>query len=104
MAVAQEVSSEFRRAAAGSPTFVAFRRLLRKRIALVCLALVSFFYLVGILAPIVAPQDFRKQDLDNTLKGPSLSHPFGTDRLGRDMLSRVIWAARTTTIVTIATY
>ncbi len=61
------------------------------------------FYVVGLAAPVVAPYDYKQQDLKSTLQGPSLKHPLGTDRLGRDLLSRVIWSARTTIIVTVAT-
>ncbi|MCH8160310.1 MAG: ABC transporter permease [Chloroflexi bacterium] len=96
-----------------SPWRAALRRLLRKKIAVIALLLIGAFYFVGLFAPLLAPcrlsfcplstQDYRSQDLDNTLLGPSLDHPFGTDRLGRDQLSRVIWSARTTIIVTIAT-
>jgi ABC-type dipeptide/oligopeptide/nickel transport system permease subunit len=86
-----------------SPWRVALRRLLRKRLALTALVLVTIFYLVGLLAPVLAPQDYRDQDLNNTLQAPSQEHLLGTDRLGRDMLSRVIWSARTTIIVTVAT-
>jgi ABC-type dipeptide/oligopeptide/nickel transport system permease subunit len=41
-------------------------------------------------------------DFGNTFAGPSLDHPFGTDRLGRDMLSRVMWASQTTVIISAA--
>lgn len=95
------------RGASHSPLGLALRRLLRKRIAALSLALILLFYLVGLSAPllgglgIIHPYD--KQDLEMTLQGPSRSHPFGTDRLGRDQLSRVIWASQTTVIVTVAT-
>ncbi len=88
---------------AAGPWRVAGRRLLRKRLAVGALALITVFYVVGMFAPILAPSDFREQDLNHTLSGPSWDHPFGTDRLGRDQFSRVIWSARTTIIVTIAT-
>ncbi len=92
------------RPAKGSGPFaVAMRRLLRKKIAVAALAFIAVFYFCGIFAPWVAPRSFTDQDLDNTLQGPSLEHPFGTDRLGRDMLSRVIWASRTTVAITVAT-
>jgi ABC-type dipeptide/oligopeptide/nickel transport system permease subunit len=45
---------------------------------------------------------YTQQDLESALQGPSLSHPFGTDRLGRDQLSRAIWSAQTTVIITVA--
>lgn len=86
-----------------SPWGVALRRLLRKKLAVAALLLIAIFYFVGLFAPVLAPRDFRDQDLGNTLQGPSLGHPFGTDRLGRDQLSRVIWSSRTTMIVTVAT-
>jgi ABC-type dipeptide/oligopeptide/nickel transport system permease subunit len=86
-----------------SPFGLAVRRLLRKKIAVLALAYIAVFYFCGLFAPVVAPQSYTKQDLDHVSEGPSLSHPLGTDPLGRDMLSRVIWASRTTVIVTVAT-
>ena len=77
-------------------------RLVRKRLAMVCLGIIAVNYLAGILAPWVAPYDYNDQDLDNTYGGPSWSHPLGTDELGRDMLSRVIWAAQTTVVISAA--
>lgn len=50
--------------------------------------------LAAIFAPLAAPYDPLSQDLSSILVGPSWSHPFGTDELGRDMLSRVIYGAR----------
>ncbi len=86
-----------------SPWSVAWRRLRRKRLAMIALTAILAFYLIGMLAPIVAPYSYRDQDLNHALETPSWSHPFGTDRNGRDQLSRVIWSARTTIIVTAAT-
>lgn len=79
------------------------RRLFRRRIAVVCLVIIAAFYVVGAFAPLIAPDGYSQINLDHVFAGPSLSHPLGTDRLGRDTLSRNIYAARTTTIVTIAT-
>lgn len=88
----------------GRPGFraTALRRLLRKRLAMVCLVAIVVIYLAGLLAPWVSPYGYNQQDLDNTFAGPSLAHPLGTDRLGRDMLSRVIWASQTTVIISAA--
>jgi len=77
-------------------------RLLRNRLAVVCLGIIAVIYLAGILAPWVAPYAYDDQDLDNTYAGPTWSHPLGTDDLGRDMLSRVIWASQTTVIISAA--
>lgn len=90
------------RAVAG-PWRLALRRLLRKKLAVVALVAIFAFYAVGLFAPLIAPYDYRTNDLNHPLEGPSLRHPFGTDRLGRDQLSRVVWSARTTIIVTAAT-
>ena len=58
----------------------------------------AFFILVAlaaILAPLVAPYGPNHEDLLNIAAGPSASHLLGTDELGRDLLSRLIWGART---------
>lgn len=100
-AVLDEPSGE--EATPRGPWSVALRRLLRKKLAVTALIIITIFYVVGFFAPVLAPKDFREQDLENRFATPSLSAPFGTDRLGRDQLSRVIWSARTTVIVTAAT-
>ncbi len=86
-----------------SPTALALRKLLRKRIAVAALVVIAIFYAAGILAPWISPYDFAEQNLEATFQGPSLDHPFGTDRLGRDLLSRSLWSMQTTVIVTVAT-
>ena len=80
------------------------RRLLRRKLAVVCLVVIGVFYAAGILAPLIAPYSYTKQNLDLSFDSPSLHHPFGTDRNGRDVLSRTIFAARTTVVVTAATF
>ena len=86
---------------------LAWRRLVKRRIAMIALAYILVFYAAGITAPLLtmsgAIPHYRDFNLDIALQGPSLEHPFGTDRLGRDQLSRVVWAAQTTVIVTAAT-
>ena len=57
-------------------------------------ALLGLFVLLSVLPGLFAPYDPLTLDYQATLKPPSLAHPFGTDNLGRDMLSRVIWATR----------
>jgi len=74
---------------------------------MIALAFIAVFYVSGISASFLTNwgvlYDYREQNLDVALQGPSLDHPMGTDRLGRDQLTRIIWAARTTVIVTVAT-
>jgi ABC-type dipeptide/oligopeptide/nickel transport system permease subunit len=81
----------------------AMRALLRRKLAALSLIYIVIFYITGIFAPLLAPGNYREQNLDEALRSPSLEHPFGTDRLGRDMLTRVIYAARTTVIITVIT-
>ncbi|MDR0808912.1 MAG: ABC transporter permease [Gemmobacter sp.] len=57
--------------------------------------LVATFLLMALFAPWLAPHDPLKLDVMNKLQGPTLSHWAGTDQLGRDTLSRLIWGART---------
>ena len=56
--------------------------------------LVLLLLIISLLAPWLAPYDPGKIDLTNVLTSPSMSHLFGTDQLGRDVLSRMIWGAR----------
>ncbi|WP_303868662.1 nickel transporter permease [Acetobacterium wieringae] len=62
----------------------------------VFLILVILLLLVAAFAPQIVPYDPCAQDLMNALQPPSAEHPFGTDRYGRDMLSRVVMGAQTT--------
>ena len=82
---------------------ISIRRLLRKKIGVTCLVIIALMYGSGIFAPLVTPYGYNDQDLSNTKQSPSLTHPFGTDRLGRDNLTRIIYGLRTTVIITVAT-
>ena len=73
---------------------LAWRRLLRNRVAAAGLGVIGLFALVALLAPLVAPHDPRFQDLAHTFAPLSLDHPMGTDNLGRDWLSRLVYGAR----------
>ncbi len=55
--------------------------------------LVILLFIVSLLAPWIAPYDPNAIDLKNVLAGPSANHWFGTDQLGRDVMSRMIWGA-----------
>ena len=70
------------------------RRLFRDRLAIAGLVLVSFFALAALLAPLLAPHDPLAIDPLHRLSGSTGLHPLGTDRLGRDTLSRVLFGAR----------
>ena len=78
---------------------VFWRRYKRNKMALVGLVLVIAFVFIAIFAPLIAPYHYNDQDLANAWQPPSPEHPFGTDDLGRDQLSRIIYAVRTAAIV-----
>ena len=75
------------------------RDVARNRLALTGLIILIPMFLCAIFAPLVSPHNPVEPDLKNVLAGPSLSHPFGTDMLGRDVLSRVIYGSRISLLV-----
>jgi peptide/nickel transport system permease protein len=77
------------------------RQFRRSRAAVVGLGLTLLFLLTSALAPLIAPYDPIALGLGQQLQPPSLVHPLGTDELGRDMLSRLLWGARYTLLITV---
>ena len=71
----------------------------RNRLAAAGMVLVTVFLIFAIFAPWIAPQDPRTIDLPSRLEKPSAAHWFGTDELGRDILSRVVYGARISMLV-----
>jgi len=72
----------------------AWRVLSRNPLSLVGLPIAVFMIVVAILAPVISPYPYEEMDLANRTQGPSRAHLLGTDRFGRDILSRMIWGAR----------
>src|SRR5882757_6852666 len=77
-----------------SPARRALRRLVRRRSAMFGLAIILFFVAIALLAPYIAPYDPLKTNFLAVRKPPTGVYWFGTDEIGRDVLSRVIWGAR----------
>ncbi|MPZ48618.1 MAG: ABC transporter permease subunit [Dehalococcoidia bacterium] len=73
---------------------LAWRRLLRNRLAVTGLGVIAVFGLVALLAPLIAPHDPSAQNLRETFEPLSLNHLAGTDNLGRDWFSRLLYGAR----------
>ena len=71
----------------------------RNPLAIAGLVLTALFALCALFAPLVAPQDPAQIDLPARLASPSAAHWLGTDELGRDLLSRVIYGARISMLV-----
>ncbi len=69
-------------------------RLKKNKVAMAGLFFMIFIILVAVFADFIAPYPYEQQDIDNVLSLPSLSHPMGTDNLGRDILSRIIYGGR----------
>jgi peptide/nickel transport system permease protein len=68
--------------------------LLRSPLTVAGLIIVAVFVTAALLAPVLAPYPPNKQQLSLRLKAPTADHLLGTDQLGRDVLSRLLWGAR----------
>src|SRR3990172_6285505 len=78
-----------------TPRRVALLRLARRNpLGVAALIIVLTFVFLGIFGPAIAPYDPRDINVKDQLEGPSWDHPFGTDRSGSDVLSRVLAGAR----------
>ena len=77
-----------------TPAQRAWRRLLRRRGAMLGLFIVLFFVLTAVFAPLISPYDPIATSWSAVRKAPSWEYLFGTDEIGRDVLSRVVWGAR----------
>ncbi|AIH04182.1 ABC transporter permease [Thermodesulfobacterium commune] len=70
------------------------KELLKHRLGTASLIIILFLAVLAVFAPYIAPYDPLEINVDNILQPPSLDHPLGTDLLGRDVLSRMIYASR----------
>lgn len=76
-----------------------WRHFQRNRLALLGTGIVMTLFVVSFLAPILSPYDPADMDPQHILSPPNQQHWFGTDRLGRDVLSRTIWGSRISLLV-----
>src|SRR5438093_1404799 len=91
------VAAPLRSVGAGTETTAlqrAWRRAARRPPALAGATVVLLYVLLALGAPWIAPADPLRTDWSQVRKAPSAAHPLGTDDLGRDVLSRVIWGTR----------
>jgi oligopeptide transport system permease protein len=77
----------------------AWRRLRKNKLAIAGLTVIVLLSLIAIFAPVVAPKGLDERNYDALSKPPSREYPMGTDNLGRDVLSRVIYGARVSLLV-----
>ena len=81
----------------------AWRRFRRNFLAMYGIIFVSIIVIVAIFAPILAPYGPLETDIQHTLSAPSLLHLMGTDAVGRDLLSRIMFATRPMLLVGVIT-
>ena len=79
-------------------------RFRRRRLAFASLVIVTFIYMLGVLAPVIQTHDYQDTNLLKTQQGPDTENWLGTDRLGRDIYTRVVWGIQSTVIITLATF
>jgi len=77
----------------------AYRRLVQNKAAMVGGMILVFLILCAIFAPLIAPYSYSYQDLDLGASKPSWDHLLGTDVMGRDLLSRILYGARISLMV-----
>lgn len=89
-------SGELQQIAGRSTTYWsdAIRRIRRNKLAVVGFWIIIALLVVAVVGPMVSPYSYEDQDLENTFQSPTLRHPFGTDQLGRDQLTRVMYGSR----------
>lgn len=71
-----------------------WKRLKRNRMAMLGLAIILLLIFATLLAPIIAPYGYDDQDVNRAFLGPCAQHLFGTDNLGRDIFSRILYGGR----------
>jgi len=77
----------------------AFRRLRANRMAMVGAIIIVVILFLSVFAPFITPYGYAEQNYSAVSRFPSLDYPFGTDLVGRDMLSRIIYGARISMLV-----
>jgi len=78
-----------------------WRRLRRNRSSVMGLIIAALMYVTALFAPWLAPYGYDEQNLDAVEQPPSRAYPLGTDEVGRDLLSRIIWGTRSAAFVSI---
>lgn len=77
-----------------SPWKEAFWQLKKNKLAILGMVIIIGFILIGIFAPLIAPYDYDTLNVGERLSGPSANNWFGTDDLGRDIFTRIVYGAR----------
>jgi len=94
LALQDELKSDKNRSSSGNPWYEAWRRLRKSPIGMAGLTIIIFLIIIAIFAPYIAPHDPVNQNIMARYKAPSAKHWLGTDEMGRDILSRIIYGSR----------
>ena len=78
------------------------RELMRRKLGVAGLIIISFIIILSLIAPLIAPYDPLDQRLDERLQPPSSKHLMGTDKLGRDIFSRVLYGGRISLFIAVS--
>jgi peptide/nickel transport system permease protein len=82
-----------------SQLYEIWRQLKKNKLAVVSLFVLIALVLIAVFAPLLAPYSYSEQDVINANAAPSAEHLLGTDKLGRDILSRLIYGARASLVM-----
>src|SRR5207245_857198 len=77
-----------------SQVSLAWQRYCKNKLAVAGLIWVAIFLLIGIIGPWIAPYNYATTDFLAANQPPTALHPFGTDSLGHDMLSEILWSVQ----------
>lgn len=80
----------------------AWRRLCRNKLSIFGFWVIVFMTLISFFGPMLTPYSYNEQNLDHVLQSPNLNHWLGTDHLGRDQLSRILFGGRISLMVGLA--
>ena len=101
MAVAELQAENLKTYKQEKPIVIIARRFLKHKLAVAGLVLIIVFFLAAIFAPVIAPYNIYKQNLAPVYSNPTSEHILGVDELGRDIFSRLLYAARLSLFITL---
>jgi len=78
------------------------REIMRRKLGVAGLIIISFIIILSLIAPLIAPYDPLDQRLDERLQPPSSKHLMGTDKLGRDIFSRILYGGRISLFIAVS--
>jgi len=99
MQTAEAMGEDYGKVKGRTQREIVWRRFKRHRLALVGGGILILLYAAALAAPLIAPYDYAEPDFTAMGQGPSLAHPMGTDQLGRDELTRVLYGGRVSLMV-----